>query len=100
MAVEAPSGDGVLAALNAARAAGGCDPLTEDAGLAGAAAEHSAAMRDQATLLPPPGAGAVARALDDPAAGWVADAAVPLADCTLTTAGIGVADGWWTLLLA
>ncbi len=93
----------VVAALDAARASSGCAPLTADADLDGSAAAHSAAMAARASLVEPPGAGAVAGALTDPAAvaaAWLADPAVPLADCSLTTAGVAVVDGWWTLLLA
>ena len=95
--------DQALAAVDDARTAAGCDALTVDAGLAQAATAHSTAMRDQAALLAPPGPGAVAGALTDPATvagSWLADAEATLTDCALTTAGVGVVDGWWTLLLA
>ena len=95
--------DQVVAALDAARASSGCAPFVADSGLAASAAEHSAAMADEETLVAPPEAGAVAGALADPdavAAAWLADPAVPLADCSLTTAGVAEVDGWWTLLLA
>ena len=93
--------DQVLAAVDDARTAAGCAPLVRDAALAGAATGHSTAMRDAAGLLPPAGTGLVAGPLTDPAAvavGWLADPALALTDCALTTAGVAVVDGWWTLL--
>lgn len=93
--------DQVLAAVNAARAASSCPPLVPDAVLAETATAHSTAMRDAAALAPPAGAGLVAGEVTDPAAvaaGWLADPALSLTDCELTTAGVGAVDGWWTLL--
>ena len=102
-AVVAGAADEALAAVNAARTAAGCEDLTAEAELAEAATAHSTGMRDQAALLTPPGTGAVVGGLTDPAAvaaGWQAEAGATLTDCALTTAGVGVVDGWWTLLVA
>ena len=95
-----PAGE-VLAVVNTARTAAGCAALTADAGLASLAARHSAAMRDGGS--PPDGASrtAVVATGTDPAAvadDLLADAA--LLDCSLTTAGVGTTDGFWTLLAA
>jgi uncharacterized protein YkwD len=110
--------DFLLGLLDRARAEAGCDPLSVDSALAGAAQAHSAAMRDEGDLDLPDGdsllalgasAGAVASGesdahdvLDD----WLDDEDddAAIRDCGLVSVGIGRADGddgpWWTLLLA
>jgi hypothetical protein len=60
-------------------------------------------MSDEEDLLEPPGTGVVGDGSTDPAAvaaDWLADSDDALTDCSLTTVGVGVVDGWWTLLLA
>ena len=94
--------------MNATRTASGCPALTADAGLAGSAAAHSAQMRDEGGLSAkglPRRAAAVASGLSDPDAVvriWLAspEDRAALTHCSRTSAGVGVVDGWWTLLLA
>jgi uncharacterized protein YkwD len=110
----------VLSLVNAQRATAGCGALVADDSLAADAQAHSAAMRDRGFFgLTDPVEGSVldrgaraatvARGSADPAtvvAGWLADPAdsAAILDCTLTSVGIGTADGdagpWWTQLLA
>jgi uncharacterized protein YkwD len=103
----------LLAAVNAERTAAGCAALTVDEGLASAASEHSAAMRDDDLVdvrsaedgppLDRGGRTAVVAGGTDPvavAAGWLGDAddRAALLDCGLTTAGAATDDGFWTLV--
>jgi uncharacterized protein YkwD len=94
----------VLALVNAERAALGCDALTSDAGLAAAAQAHSATMGATGVLGLDAPVGAVAQGVDAQSVvgGWLADTTVSAAllDCSRTSAGIAVVDGWWTALLA
>ena len=98
---DADAAGEVLALVNSARTDAGCSALTVDAVLAETAIAHSTAMRDQATLRPPPGRGTVTAGGADPAAvaaEWLADRGGKLTECSATSAGVGVVDGWWTLL--
>ena len=108
----------LLALLDEARAAAGCEPLRRDAALADAAEAHSTAMREEGDLDLPDvdgrspreqgaSAAAVARGESDPddvLDDWLDDDADVLRNCGLASVGIGRADGddgpWWTLLLA
>ena len=89
--------------MNAERAALGCPALMADAGLATAAQARSAAMSASGVLGLDGLVGAVAQGADAQSVvtGWLADVAgAPLLDCSTTTAGVAVVDGWWTALLA
>ena len=116
---EPAPADDLVAALDRARAAAGCDPLSTDGTLTEVAREHSATMRDDDFLGLVDGNGDSVLDEADAEAGWVArgtsaagvvsgwlsqDDAATLQDCSLTTVGIGRvggADGpWWTVLLA
>ncbi|WP_457026360.1 hypothetical protein [Geodermatophilus sp. SYSU D01119] len=108
MAAAVPGGAAaVLAALDAARVAAGCDPLVRDAGLTARAEEHGEEMRRAGGEVPV-GSGAVASGTRDGGtvvAGWLAGSvAGELLDCSLTGAGAAVVGGpggpFWTLLLA
>lgn len=97
-----PAAD-VLALLNAERAAAGCGALVTDAGLAATAAAHSAAMSGTGVLGLDGLVGAVAQGTDATSVvdGWFADSAGdPLLDCSWTSVGVAVVDGWWTALVA
>ncbi|MBM7805880.1 uncharacterized protein YkwD [Geodermatophilus bullaregiensis] len=115
----------VLELVNQARATGGCAPVVADAGLAAVARAHSADMRDRGYFshTSPDGLSPFDRAeaagIDHARAENIAqgqpDAAAVMAawmdsaghranilDCSLTTLGVGVAEGpggpWWTQL--
>jgi uncharacterized protein YkwD len=115
----------VLALVNTARAAAGCDPLVADGGLAGVARAHSADMRDRDFfdhenpdgLDPFDRAEAAGRtnaqaeniAYGQPTPAAVMDAWMDsrrhranILDCDLRTLGVGIAEGpgghWWTQL--
>ncbi len=93
----------VLGLVNAERAAQGCGVLVADAGLAAAAQAHSAAMSGGGLLGLDGLIGAVAQGADATSVvgGWLADSSgAPLLDCSRTSAGIAVVDGWWTALVA
>ena len=93
-----------LALVNAERASLGCGALVADAGLAAAAQAHSAAMSASGVLGLDGLVGAVAQGPNahSVVAGWLADTAASeaLLDCSRTSAGIAVVDGWWTALPA
>ena len=114
----------MLALVNRERAANGCGALVADEGLAAVARAHSADMRDRGYFdhvnldgLDPfdraAAAGVDARAeniaMGQPDAASVMDAwmnssghRANILDCSLTSLGVGVADGsggpWWTQL--
>ncbi len=115
----------VLAAVNAARADSGCEPLAHDEGLATVARAHSADMRDRNFFdhVNPAGldpfdraeaAGQTNARAENIAVGQPTPAAVMgfwldssghranVLDCSLHTLGVGVAEGpagpWWTQL--
>ena len=115
----------VLAAVNAARAESGCEPLTHDEGLAAVARAHSADMRDRSFFdhVNPAGldpfdraqaAGQTNARAENIAMGQPTPAAVMafwmdssghranVLDCSVRTLGVGVAEGpaghWWTQL--
>jgi uncharacterized protein YkwD len=93
----------VLALVNAERAALGCGALVPDAGLAATAQAHSAAMSGSGLLGLDGLVGAVAQGADASSvvAGWISDpAGAALLDCSRTSTGIAVVDGWWTALVA
>jgi uncharacterized protein YkwD len=103
--------DAVLDLVNTARDDAGCGELTRDDDLAAAARDNSAAMAEQgspAVVTDEGTAAAVAAGRPDAGAvvnAWLADGTdrAALLDCSLDTAGVGVADAdggpWWTLLL-
>ena len=116
----------VLALVNTEREAAGCGPLVADDRLAAVARAHSADMRDRAffdhveprrarPVRPRGGSGPdgraenIARGQPDAAgvmAAWMNSPGhrADILDCTLTSVGIGVAEGsggpWWTQLFA
>ena len=132
LAAAAPAGGvppgaeaAVLAAVNAARADSGCEPLVHDEGLATVARAHSADMRDRSFFhhVNPAGldpfdraeaAGQTNARAENIAMGQTTPAAVMefwsdssghranILDCSVRTLGVGVAEGpagpWWTQL--
>jgi len=93
----------VLALVNTERAALGCGALGSDGGLAETAEAHSAAMSGSGLLDLDGLVGAVAQGADASSvvSGWISDpAGAPLFDCSRTSAGLAVVDGWWTALVA
>jgi uncharacterized protein YkwD len=93
-----------LALVNAERAALGCGELVANRGLAVAAQAHSATMDASGVLELDGLVGAAAQGVDAESvvAGWLADtdAGALLLDCSRTSAGIAVVDGWWTALVS
>lgn len=108
------AGDTVLAAVNDARTAQGCAPLTAGDALTEQAATNSTDMAAAGTLAVQDAAGSAAATLlqhgasdaSAAVAAWLADPAdsAHLLDCSLTTAGGAEATAasgpWWTLFLA